>query len=80
MTDKLWLLPFGPDQIHLPALHSPDSGATDTHTQAESKCFPKNRIRLWRFVVSRVCDTNRRQSWSVCRGIARSLPREIARR
>ncbi len=25
MTDKLWLLPFGPDQIHLPALHSPDS-------------------------------------------------------
>ncbi len=26
MTDKLWLLPFGPDQIHLPTLHSPDSG------------------------------------------------------
>ena len=25
MTDKLWLLPFGPDQIHLPTLHSPDS-------------------------------------------------------
>ncbi len=32
MTDKLWLLPFGPDQIHLPTLHSPDSGATHTHT------------------------------------------------
>ena len=27
MTDKLWLLPFGPDQFHLPALHSPDSGS-----------------------------------------------------
>ncbi len=25
MTDKLWLLPFGPDQFHLPTLHSPDS-------------------------------------------------------
>ncbi len=27
MKDKLWLLPFGPDQIHLPTLHSPDSAA-----------------------------------------------------
>ena len=26
MTDRLWLLPFGPDQIRLPTLHSPDSG------------------------------------------------------
>ena len=25
MTDKLWLLPFGSDQFHLPTLHSPDS-------------------------------------------------------
>lgn len=39
MTDKLWLLPFGPDQIHLPALHSPDSGATHTPTHPESKRY-----------------------------------------
>lgn len=80
MTDKLWLLPFGPDQIHLPTLHSPDSGATHTHTHLESKCFPKNWIRLWQFALSHVCGTNRRRSWLVCREIVQSLQRGIVRR
>lgn len=80
MTDKLWLLPFGPDQIHLPTLHSPDSGATHTHTLMESKRFPKNWIRLWRFVVFRDCDTARHPSWLVYREIVQSLQRGIVRR
>lgn len=39
MTDKLWLLPFGPDQIHLPALHSPDSAGFLIPTHKKSKRF-----------------------------------------
>ena len=39
MTDKLWLLPFGPDQIHQPTLHSPDSAGFLISPQRIASCF-----------------------------------------
>ena len=45
MTDKLWLLPFGPDQIHLPTLHSPDSEDFLIPPTHNGKSFSPNELR-----------------------------------